>query len=377
MRIGINAQLCSASSSYRNAGISMYIRNLVRALGSIDHGCGLDVFLPGSNRDAFPAGHVVHREPGTENPLARIAWEQFVLPGLIGRLKLDVLHSPMHVLPAVCPSASVVTVLDLAFIRYPETFPGPQRRYLDFCTRRAVRKADAVIAISESTKQDIVDLIGCPADRIFTTPLAADASFAPVSAGKLEEVKRRYGITDATVLYVGTLEPRKNILRLLDAFAEVRSTIGSDCRLVLGGGKGWLYDEVFARAEARGLKESVRFVGYVPGEDLPALYASARVFVYPSLYEGFGLPSLEAMACGTPVITSNTSSLPEVVGDAGITVDPRDTEQLADSMLTVLTDDDLARGMCERGLRRAAEFSWQRTAAMTLEVYREAARYHG
>lgn len=373
MRIGINAQLCSPSSSYRNAGVSRYVRNLVHSIGAMEHAAETHLFLPGSNRDPFPAScKLHHRAWQPENPLARIAWEQFVLPGLIRRLNLDVFHSPMHVLPVVCPTRSVVTIHDLTFMLYPETFPSLQRRYLEFCTRRAVEKADAVIAVSECTRQDIIRLLDGEPERVFTTVEAADDSFVPASSEKIEEIRHRYAMGDLSVLYVGTLEPRKNIPTLLSAFDRVRKAIGSDCGLVLAGGKGWLYDEVFRRIEALGLEDSVRLIGYVPKEDLPALYSGATAFVYPSLYEGFGLPPLEAMACGTPVITSNASSLPEVVGDAGIMVDPHSVEELADAILKVLCDADIRQQMISRGLERAKGFSWQETARRTLKVYEDA-----
>ncbi len=379
MRIAINAQLCSSSSSCRNAGISRYIRNLVHAIGRIECSSEMHLFLPGANRDPFPANFTVHhRSPQTEDPLARIAWEQLVLPCLVRRLRVDILHSPMHVLPAVCPTRSVVSIMDLAFLRYPETFPRQQRRYLEFCTRNAVRKADAVLTISESTRQDVIEMLGADPDRVFTTLLAADDAFVPASGEQVEAARRRYGTGPMSILYLGTLEPRKNIPTLLAAFSQMHGKLGPECRLVISGGKGWLYDEVFQRIEDLGLRDSVRFTGYVPREDMPALYSSAGLFVYPSLYEGFGLPPLEAMACGTPVITSNTSSLPEVVGDAGIMVDPLNAEELADAMLRVLQDPALRSDMSRNGLERARKFSWERTAKQTLDVYQDVyRRSHG
>ena len=371
MNVGINAQLCSPSSSYRNAGISRYIRQLVTSLGGCRHAPEMHLFLPGINNDEFPPRCVLHRCSWTkENPVARIAWEQTSLPFLIRKSGLDVLHSPVHVLPAVCPCRSVVTILDLTFIRFPQTFPLFQRRYLDFFTRRAVKKADAIIAISESTKRDIVELLGAPEGKIYTTLLGVDPPYRPVSGERKERVAREHGLGHSTILYLGTLEPRKNIPALLAAFSQARkSSQVKDCTLVLAGGKGWFFNQTFKLVEDLGLKESVRFTGYVPAEDLPALYSAATVFVYPSLHEGFGLPPLEAMACGTPVITSNASSLPEVVGDAGIMVDPHNVEELAEAILRVLRDPDLRQEMSAKGLEQAKKFSWKETARQTLKVY--------
>lgn len=373
MRLGINAQLCSPSSSYRNAGISQYIRHLVTALGQLSDAPETHLFLPGDNLDEFPSCIQIHRSCWkSEHPALRIAWEQTVLPFLVKKYRLDILHSPMHVLPGVCPVPSVVTVLDLAFMRCPETFPRLQRKYLEFATKRAVRKANAVIAISENTRRDVIETFGVPESRVFTTPLGVDESFVPASSTSVEEIRRRYGIQETSVLYVGTLEPRKNIPTLLTAFCRARKEIGQPCELVLAGGKGWFYQEVFRLIENLGLSDSVRFVGYVPREDLPTLYSAAAVFVYPSLYEGFGLPPLEAMACGTPVVTSNASSLPEVVGDAGIMVDPRDVDGFADAMLRTITNSDLSREMSRKGIGRAKLFTWENTARLTLQAYHEA-----
>ena len=373
MRLGINAQLCSPSSSYRNAGISQYIRHLVTALGQLSDTPETHLFLPGTNLDEFPSCFRIHRSGWkSEHPALRIAWEQFILPFLARKYHLDILHSPMHVLPGICPVQSVVTVLDLAFMRYPGMYPRLQRKYLEFATRRAVRKADAVIAISENTRQDLVEAFKIPESRVFTTPLGVDESFAPVPKAKTEEIGRRYGMGERSLLYVGTLEPRKNITVLLTAFRQVLTALELPCELVLAGGKGWFYDEVFKLVESLDLRNHVRFTGYVPREDLPTLYSAAAVFVYPSLYEGFGLPPLEAMACGTPVVTSNASSLPEVVGDAGIMVDPQDVDGLADAILRVLQDSELRQEMRKNGLERAKQFTWQQTARLTLQAYHEA-----
>jgi glycosyltransferase involved in cell wall biosynthesis len=297
-------------------------------------------------------------------------WEQTVLPRLVKKLDLDILHAPMHVLPVICPCQSVVSILDLAFIRYPNAFPRSQRMYLETFTRRSAHKTDAIIAISESTKRDVVELLGVSGDKVFVTPLAADPKYQPVTEERTAEIREIYGFGHLNAVYVGTLEPRKNILALLKAFDKARKSLTDDCKLVLAGGKGWYYDEVFALVKELGLESCVIFTGYVPAEDLPALYSAADVFVYPSLYEGFGLPPLEAMACGAPVITSNTSSLPEVVGDAGITVDPNDTGALADSIKTVLSDESLRREMSVKGLKRSTEFSWKHTAQLTFDIYR-------
>ncbi|MCL6519941.1 MAG: glycosyltransferase family 4 protein [Armatimonadetes bacterium] len=370
MRIGINAQLYSSSASYRNAGISRYIRGLLAALAVCRDTQEIHVFLRDAERMEFLNELNVHCScRGTESPLFRIAWEQTVLPLLVRRLRLDILHAPAHVLPIACPCKSVVTVLDLSFVRFPQYFPRFQRQYLKCFTFWSAQRANAVITISEHSKREIVELLKVPENKVFAIPLGIDRNFHPVAAEEIARVASRYGISENTILFVGTLEPRKNIHSLIAAFNIVRKKFNQHCTLVLAGGKGWFYHELFEFVRQLHLGDSIRFLGYVPAEDLPALYGAASVFVYPSIYEGFGLPPLEAMACGTPVITSSTTSLPEVVDDVGIMVEPHDVEALADAILRVLCDFDLRQEMRAKGIERAKRFSWEETARQTLKVY--------
>ncbi|MDH7482320.1 MAG: glycosyltransferase family 1 protein [Armatimonadota bacterium] len=370
MRIGINAQLYSSSASYRNAGISRYIRGLLTALAVCRDTQEIHVFLRDAERMEFLNELNMHWScRRTESPLFRIAWEQAILPLLVRRLRLDILHAPAHVLPIACPSKSVVTVLDLSFLRFPQYFPQFQRQYLKWFTFWSVQRANAVITISEHSKREIVELLHVPENKVFVTPLGVDRNFHPVAGEEIARVASRYGIGENTILFIGTLEPRKNIHSLIAAFDVVRKKFNQRCTLVLAGGKGWFYHELFEFVRQLHLGDSIRFLGYVPAEDLPALYGAASVFVYPSVYEGFGLPPLEAMACGTPVITSSTTSLPEVVGDVGIMVEPHDVEALADAILRVLCDFDLRQEMKAKGIERAKRFSWEETARQTLKVY--------
>jgi glycosyltransferase involved in cell wall biosynthesis len=219
-----------------------------------------------------------------------------------------------------------------------------------------------------------VRLLGIPAEKIVVTHNAADAHFAPPAPAALDAFRRRMGLPERFILFVGTLEPRKNLPTLLDAYARIaRST---DAPLIIGGGKGWLYDEIFAKAESLDLGDRVRFAGYIDGNDLPLWYAAATVFTLPSLYEGFGMPLLEAMACGTPVVTTTSSSLPEVVGDAGLTVPPTDADALGGALLRLLDDAELRAELREQGLRRARRFSWRATAERTLAAYQDASLDH-
>lgn len=280
----------------------------------------------------------------------------------------DVVHAPAFLIPPRGRRPLVVTVLDLAFLLFPQYFSRRLRLTAGRGLRRAVRDADAFITISEHTGQDLMRLLDVASDRIHVIPLAADRRFVPVEN---PEVPAKYGVDTPYVLYVGTLEPRKNLILLLRAFATVK---GTEVKLVLAGTKGWLYEDIFATVQSLGLGSRVIFTGFVPDEDLPALISAAQAFVYPSVYEGFGLPVLEAMKCGTPVITTNISSLPEVAGNAAITVSPDDVEGLSRAIQRLLAEPGLRTELREKGFEQAARFSWAKTAEQTVEVYREVLR---
>lgn len=391
-RVGLNAHLLSLTQNYRGAGINGYINGLLRHLSSVsergllgDRALHYTAFL---YEPAFsaPPGLVVSRSRwNTRRPWRRIVWEQSRLAGL--SRGLDLLHGLAFAAPVAAACATVVTVHDLSFLRYPEAFRFWNRYYLAQVTRFSVRHAVRVIAVSESTRQDVISLCGAPAEKVVAIPNGVDDAFRPAAPHEIADFKRRHGLPDRYMLFVGTLEPRKNLVRLVEAYAAARNAPdlrqgvaasgapASACEvpsLVIGGGKGWFYDEVLSRVNELGLADHVLFPGFIPAEELPRWYQGADLFVYPSLMEGFGLPVLEAMACGTPVITSTVSSLPEVAGDAALLVDPADTGELASSMTAILRDPALAAGMRDAGIRQAARFSWAQTASATVEVYREA-----
>jgi glycosyltransferase involved in cell wall biosynthesis len=372
VHIGINAHLLSLASSYRQAGVSRYIAELVRHLAAEPgphtytiftppHGVG-DLVLPPSMRVA------ASRLP-TEQPAVRIVWEQMVGPVLATARRLDLVHAPVNVAPLALAGRTVITIHDLAFLVYPERFRPGRRRYLALMTRLSARRAARVIAVSAHTARDVVDRLGVAPGRVVVVPEAAAEHFRPEpDARRLADFRAAHNLPEQYILFVGTLEPRKNIAGLLRAFARVAAA-EPGVRLVVVGGRGWFYDEVFALHEALGLRERVHFAGYAAAEDLPRWYQAATAFVYPSFYEGFGLPVLEAMACGTPVITSNVSSLPEVVGPAGVTLDPHDEPALAAAVLALIRDPARRTHLRAAGLARAATFSWARMARETRAVY--------
>lgn len=368
MKIGIDARLVH----YQRAGIGQYTLRLTQAMAAVDS--THEYITLQSRKDTAPLvrSACVRRHALWTPPHHR--FEQWALPLELRRVHVDVLHFPDFIPPFRRSCPAVITVHDLAFLRFPGLLTPESERYYGQI-ERAVRSADGIIAVSESTKRDLVALAGANADRVTVVHEAAGPAFRPCPPRAVAEAKSRYGIIGDYILFVGTIEPRKNIPFLLQAYARMRQGwpkgIDVPC-LVLAGKKGWLYESIFSVREELALGDSVVCTGGIAVEDLPALYTGALCFVLPSLYEGFGLPVLEAMSCGTPVITSNTSSLPEVAGDAALLVDPQDLIGLAAAMHRVCQDDVLRRELSTRGVIQAARFSWERAARETLAVYRQA-----
>lgn len=298
----------------------------------------------------------------------RWLWTPLVFPRDLARRRADVAHV-QYFIPPVAPCPVITTIHDVAFRRFPHLFPLKHRVLLNLLIPGAARNAAAVITGSEATRRDLIELYDVPPERVVVTPYAADEIYRPMDPDEARRaVRERFRIRSPYLLSVGVLQPRKNLPRLVRAYNRIARAIPH--RLVLVGKEGWAGEELQqAISQSPAGREPV-FTGYVPDADLPALYAGAEIFVYPSLYEGFGLPPLEAMACGTPVITSNTSSLPEVVGDAAIQVDPRDTEAISRAMLDLIENEARRRELAAAGLRQAARFHWDRTARETVAVYR-------
>jgi len=263
---------------------------------------------------------------------------------------------------------TVLTVHDLIFRHLPEHHKPLNRWYLNLTMPLYCRRASHIIAISECTERDLITAYGLPPEKITVIYEAADPRFGPRPPKVVAAARTRYGLPDRYLLFVGTIEPRKNLARLLAAFERIHAERLSDA-LVIVGKRGWLYDDFFARLEQSSARDAVILPGYVPNDDLPTIYAGAQALVFPSLYEGFGLPVLEAMACGTPVVASNASSLPEVGGSAALYFSPTQVEAMVEAVCRLLRDADLRGSMRTEGLNRAAEFSWRSTAAKTRTVY--------
>ncbi len=292
----------------------------------------------------------------------RLSWE-------MARRPPRALFVPSHVVPLWHPRRTVVTIHDLGYLEYPQAHTRSSRLYLHLSTIFSTRAAARVIAISEATKRDLITRYGVPEGKIEVVYHGRDPRFQPVrDENTLGEVAERYGVKRPYCLHVGTLQPRKNLGLLVDAWGELRGRMENPPQLLLAGRRGWLYESLFERVKTLNLGDLVKFADYVEQDDLPALYSGALALTFPSLYEGFGLPPLEAMSCGTPVIASNASSVPEVVGDAGILLDPRDPRQWADAVIELSADEEMRRALSRKGMERVSHFTWERCAGQTLDV---------
>ncbi len=367
MHVGIDARLVY----YTRAGIGEYTLRLTQALA-----------------EAYPQDRFVllqdRRQPqkliGAGN--VRVAYsrvpshhraEQLLLPWVVGGLTIDLFHSPDFIPPLRYTGKSIITIHDLAFLIYPHFLTKDAARYYGQIDR-AVRRANHIIAVSHSTKNDLVRMLGVPDEQITVIYEAADPRMRPIPREEaLQRVQALYGVPDEFILFVSTIEPRKNVGGLLRAYQRLREDYRLTPALVLAGSPGWLSDDLHAQVAELGIKDYTYFLGRVETNDLPYLYNAARCLVHPAFYEGFGLTPLEAMACGTPTIVSNVSSLPEVVGDAALLVDPKQDEEITVALWRILTDRDLAVSLRMKGQQRAASFSWRRAAEQTMAVYRKVA----
>lgn len=288
----------------------------------------------------------------------------------------DILFAPTGYLPLVFSLIpSVVTIHDLALFVTKDAKPALKTYIAETLLMRvAITKSKEIIAVSESTKNDLVKIFNIDPQKITVTPLGYDSTtYTPKNQGD-ETVLKEYKLSPDYLLFLGTLEPRKNIVGILHAYSQLSPELQAKHKLVIGGKKGWFYEEIFATVTALKLEKQVQFLGRVPDEHLPALYRQAKVFVFPSFYEGFGLPPLEALASGTPVISADNSSLPEVIGKGGLLVDPHNISALVDSMKTILTDKEVYKKLKEESVKQAAKFSWSATAQATLSVFAQAVK---
>lgn len=388
MRIGIDY----TSAARQRAGIGRYTRELVNALLMLDNHHRYAIFAATGRvpRERWRnetrtlmevAGNqlTLRSIPLSDEWLVR-GWHRLRLPLPVELVtgRVDVFYSPDFALPPTCRGVrTVLTVHDLSFMRHPNTFMPALRRYLEDVVPRSVARADAVLADSTHTRSDLVSLLGVSEEKVRVIKPGVDHRFRPrprpttrggqcTPSSPSARLRRRYHVADAPyVLSVGTLQPRKNYVRLIQAFAQARTGRSEDLQLLIVGGPGWLYEGIIEEASQH---DSVRLLGFVEDKDLLALYRGAALFAFPSIYEGFGLPVLEAMACGTPVVCSNTSSLPEIAGDAALLVNPLDVGSLSSAMKRVLEEAELRTQMIDRGLAQARRFTWAQAAQQLLDV---------
>jgi glycosyltransferase involved in cell wall biosynthesis len=362
MRIGIDA---SRATIARRTGTESYALRLIQALLERDSDHDFLLYF----RDA-PAPGLFSRGTLRVMPFPRLWTHARLSFELLASPRPDVLFVPAHVLPMLHPVPSVVTVHDLGYKYFPGAHPLTQRLYLNWSTRFSARSATHVIADSQATRQDLIHFYNIPARKITVVYPGRDESFHRVDPAP---VRAKYNLPETYFLHVGTIQPRKNLIRLIEAVCLLPAK-RAHC-LLLVGRPGWLAAPILAKAREQA--DTVRLLDYVPDEDLGGLYSGACAFVFPSLYEGFGFPVLEAMACGAPVICSNTSSLPELAGEAALLVDPTDTAALAAAMRRALSEPELRKELIEKGYAQIQKFSWAKAAGKVLSVLEEAVQSEG
>lgn len=360
----------------QGGGIGRYVRELVAALAAQDHATQYRLFVAGASKTKLPPAPQTNFlwRPTRITPAwwARI-WQraQLPLPVEVITGKVDLYHATDFVLPPTLPQTrTVLTVHDLSFVRVPETASLRLKSYLDRVVPRSVRRADHILADSQATKDDLIALYNTPPDKITVLLSGVDRRFQRTE-GQEAILRQKYAIPERPFIFtVGTVQPRKNYVRLIHALAELRGD-GFDLSLVIAGGKGWLADPLYATISALKIAPYVHLIGYAADQDLPALYSAAVCLAFPSLYEGFGLPILEAMACGTPVLTSNVSSLPEVVGNAGLLVDPLNQTEISDGLRQLVADSQLRERLIAAGYVRSQQFTWAKSAAQLRVIYQQ------
>jgi len=370
IHIGLNAHLLSGRAGYRSAGIHGYIyHTLAHLRAASPEDWRYTVMMGANNPMAFDGLTLRRTRWDTEPPLRRILWEQAAQPWQLG--DFDLYHALVFVSPLLLTKPSVVTVYDLSFLHYPQMLSASRRLYLRLFTALSCRRARRVIAISRSTAHDLTTSLSIPADKIDVAAPGYDTTvYQPLLAEQVAAFKHKHGLPDRFWLFLGTLEPRKNLVTLIEAYAALPAS--ERLPLIVAGGKGWLYQDIFAAVERYNLVKELQFPGYLPVEDLPLWYNSAEVFIYPSLFEGFGLPVLEAMACGTPVMVSDGSSLPEVAGEAGLRLPPHDIPAWTHGLRRAFADANWRSDARHQGLVEAGRYRWANTARATVDSYRKA-----
>ncbi len=364
MKIGIEAERANLPNP---TGVEYYAAQLIKQFAKLDSKNEYILYFRTQPQEWFyqlPKNFSIKVIPFPKFwTQLRISWEMIWHP-------VDVLFIPASALPLWHVRNSVVTVHDIAFELFDGIYTGYMNYYQKFTARFAVRFARKVITVSHSTKKDLIRVYQTPAEKITVTHLGLAKNLHPMGYEEVQPVLDKYDLVyQKYILFLGTIQPRKNIIRLVEAFQKLKKENHIEEKLIIAGGRGWLWEPILKKIKMVGIDGSVRYVDYFKSEDLPYLYAGAKLFTLPALYEGFGFPPLEAMSSGVPVVVSNLSSLPEVVGEAGLLVDPNSVESIAEGLLKVLTDENLRQEMIAKGLIRVKDFTWESTARKTLEVF--------
>ncbi|MEJ2352917.1 MAG: glycosyltransferase family 1 protein [Anaerolineales bacterium] len=372
----MNLTLDARTATSHFLGISRYVKNLARALPpELQPGEDLLVLHDSGQAiswiDDLVRRHECRSKPVPISPFSLA--QQWQIPRLLRKAGAHIYHSPYYLMPYRPGIPTVLTVYDLIPLRFPQFVSARARLLFRLAMTLALRASDQVIAISEATRQDLHRAFHLPKERIHAIPLAAGENFRPPAREEMERARAQYNLPDEYVLYLGINKPHKNLPRLVEAWAQLthRRAIDNQ-KLVIAGAWDPRYPQAEQLAANLNVDETIVFLGSIPEADLPALYGAARLFVFPSLYEGFGLPVLEALSCGTPVACSHTASLPEVAGEAAIYFDPAGPDKIAEALAKALNNAPLLEGLKARGLEQARKFTWRRTARQTLQVYRQA-----
>lgn len=362
MKIGFEAE---RANTLKPTGVERYATELIKNLALLDHKNEYILYFRTKPQEWF-----YHLPPNFKLKVIPFPkfWTQTRLTLELMLNPVDLFFMTIQALPFFHPKNSVITVHDIAYEYYPKAFAPFMLFYLKLTTRWGVWRAKKIITVSESTKRDVVRTYGVNPKKIQTVHLGLPQDYKPLSYEQSQKVLDKYNLSfKKYILFISTLQPRKNIINLIDAYLKLRKENRIEEKLVIGGGKGWLWEPILKKIESAA-GQGVVYLEYVPYEDLAGLYSGAELVTLPSIYEGFGLPPLEAMACGTPVVVSNVSSLPEVVGDAGELVDPNSVDSIARGLLKVLSDKELQKLMSQKGLEQAKKFNWEKTGRETLAV---------
>lgn len=368
-----------SSTAINKAGVGTYSHELVKNLSFLDKKNNYLLF-PFFHHIFDPDFKKIKAPDNAENmqvmfdllpkEWAEYLWKKSWIPREKFLNNLDLIHVTTFVTPPNYKGKLVTTIYDVTFKTYPEFHTPANVHHCDSGTRTAVERADAIITISQNSKKDIVEIYKCSPEKIHVTLLGYEEKFKPCSdEAKKLAIKNKYQIKNNFLLSVGTIEPRKNLLGTLRAYLSLPEKLRDNLSIIVAGNKGWLNSQLFSFVEENNLKDKVKFLGFVDENDLPTLYSLATIFIYPSFYEGFGLPVIEAMAGGCPVICSNTSSLPEVAGNAAELIDPYNQSQFNQALKNLLTDEKKREKMREKGLKHCRDFSWRKCARQTLDIY--------